>query len=86
MRKTIKIFAVGAAVLLAGCAMRPLGPTVRVMPAPYKPFEVFQQDHYDCEQFADLPDGGRCGTCEQSRSRCSGYRNRAWSCRGCGNR
>ena len=53
MRRTTKILVMGAAALLAGCAMRPLGPTVRVMPAPYKPFEVFQQDHYECEQFAD---------------------------------
>jgi hypothetical protein len=26
---------------------------VRVLPAPYKPFEVFQQDHYECERWAD---------------------------------
>src|SRR5262245_16602622 len=39
--------------ILAGCAMQPIGPTVRVMPGPYKPFEVFQRDQYECTQYAD---------------------------------
>src|SRR6266699_6492485 len=38
--------------LLAGCAVQPTGPTVRVLPAPYKPFDVFQQDQYECGQYA----------------------------------
>ena len=52
MRKAAKILGTGTLVLLAGCAMRPVGPTVAVLPAPYKPFEVFQRDQYDCRQFA----------------------------------
>lgn len=44
---------IAAAALLAGCAMQPVGPTVRVMPAPYKPFEVFEREQYDCERYAD---------------------------------
>jgi hypothetical protein len=53
MRKsTTVILGIAALGLLAGCAMQPVGPTVRVFPAPYKPFEVFQQDQYECGQYA----------------------------------
>ena len=34
----------GAALLLTACAQTPMGPTVAVMPAPNKPFDVFQGD------------------------------------------
>lgn len=30
--------------LLSACASEPLGPTIPVMPAPNKPFDVFQGD------------------------------------------
>ena len=54
MRKSgTKIFGIGTLGLLAGCAMQPVGPTVRVFPAPYKPFEVFQQDQNECGRYAD---------------------------------
>ena len=53
MGKTARmIFGTGALALLAGCAMTPLGPTVSVFPAAFKPFEVFQQDQYECEEYA----------------------------------
>ena len=53
MRKSATmILGIGALGLLAGCAMQPVGPTVSVFPAPYKPFEVFQQDQYECGQYA----------------------------------
>jgi hypothetical protein len=53
MRKNAKLVAAGTAlVLLAGCATRPFGPTVAVYPAPYKPFDVFQRDQYECGQYA----------------------------------
>jgi hypothetical protein len=53
MRNSAKLLAAGAAiVLLAGCATRPLGPTVQVFPAPYKPFNVFQRDQFECGQYA----------------------------------
>jgi hypothetical protein len=58
MRKGTKIFGVGTLILLAGCAERPLGPTVAVYPAPNKPFEVFQRDQFDCRQYADAQVGG----------------------------
>jgi hypothetical protein len=40
------------ALLLSACASEPLGPTVAVMPAPNKPFDVFQSDQAVCKQFA----------------------------------
>jgi uncharacterized protein YcfJ len=53
MRKTLTtISAAGALALLAGCAMQPVGPTVSVFPAPFKPFEVFEQDQDECEDYA----------------------------------
>jgi hypothetical protein len=39
------------AFLVSGCVQQPAGPTVAVMPAPYKPFEVFQQDQAQCMQY-----------------------------------
>jgi len=45
--------------LLTACASEPLGPTVAVMPAPGKPFDVFQGDQATCRQFAsDQVQGG----------------------------
>ena len=38
--------------LLNACASEVLGPTVGVMPAPGKPFDVFQGDQALCRQFA----------------------------------
>ena len=53
MRKSAtKIMGIGALGLLAGCAMQPTGPTVTVFPAPFKPFEVFEQDQYECGDYA----------------------------------
>ena len=53
MRKSVMMIAgISATALLAGCAMDPRGPTVRAFPPPYKPFEVFQDDQYMCEDYA----------------------------------
>jgi len=41
-----------ASVWLAGCAPMPVGPTVAVMPAPNKPFDVFMQDDQLCRGWA----------------------------------
>lgn len=38
--------------LATGCATTPTGPTVAVMPAPGKPFEVFQGEDCQCRQYA----------------------------------
>jgi hypothetical protein len=53
MRKiATKIAVMSAVVVVTACAMEPRGPTVRVFPAPYKPFEVFEQDQDACEDYA----------------------------------
>jgi uncharacterized protein YcfJ len=39
--------------LLSACATQPMGPTIAVMPAPGKPFDVFQADQALCKQYAD---------------------------------
>ena len=52
MRGTNIASIAAAAAFLTGCAVQPVAPTVRVMPAPYKPFEVFEQEHYDCQRYA----------------------------------
>jgi hypothetical protein len=46
--------AIGVALVmsLGGCVSQPIGPSVAVMPAPNKPFEVFQQDQNICTQYA----------------------------------
>ncbi len=38
--------------MLSACASEPLGPTIPVMPAPNKPFDVFQGDQALCKQYA----------------------------------
>jgi len=40
------------AVGLSACATVPPGPSVRVMPGPWEPFEVFQSDDAVCRQWA----------------------------------
>ncbi|HET8995536.1 MAG TPA: YMGG-like glycine zipper-containing protein [Acetobacteraceae bacterium] len=44
--------------LLSGCVSQPTGPMVQVMPAPGKPFEVFQQDQSVCRYYADQQTAG----------------------------
>jgi hypothetical protein len=38
--------------MLSACAVMPTGPNVMVLPAPGKPFEVFQGDDAVCRQYA----------------------------------
>ncbi|SBP86742.1 conserved exported hypothetical protein [Thiomonas delicata] len=55
MRKLSSLFGLGAvasALLLAGCATAPMGPTVTVMPAPGMPFDQFQAIDASCRAFA----------------------------------
>lgn len=42
----------GLGVFLSACASMPTGPSVAVMPAPGKPFEVFRQDDLVCREYA----------------------------------
>ncbi len=44
-------------VALSACATVPTGPSVRVLPAPSKPFEVFQADEAACRQWASQQAG-----------------------------
>jgi hypothetical protein len=37
---------------LGACASEPMGPTIPVMPAPGKPFDLFQSDQALCKQYA----------------------------------
>ena len=41
----------------AGCATVPTGPTVMVMPAPGKPFDLFQTEDVTCRQWAEQQTG-----------------------------
>ena len=52
--------AIGVALVmsLGGCVSQPIGPSVAVMPAPNKPFEVFAQDQGVCTQYASQQVGG----------------------------
>ena len=38
--------------ILSACASRPVGPSLTVMPAPGKPFDVFQKDDEQCRTYA----------------------------------
>jgi hypothetical protein len=69
MRFSKTIMMAAGASLLAGCAMQPLGPTVRVMPAPYKPFEVFEREQADCEDYASSQVAGEA---QQANNRALG--------------
>jgi hypothetical protein len=44
---------VSALVFLAGCAELPLGPSVAVMPAPGKPFDLFVGEEALCRRYAE---------------------------------
>ena len=50
--RSIQILGLASVALLSGCASVPLGPTVQVMPAANKPFQVFEQDQMECKQYA----------------------------------
>jgi len=48
----------GALMILSGCVQPPLQPNVFVMPAPNKPYQVFQEDDVVCRQMASQSVGG----------------------------
>lgn len=52
MARPTTFLALAAMISLLGCATQPLGPSVAVMPAPNKPFDVFQQDQATCKAYA----------------------------------
>jgi uncharacterized protein YcfJ len=53
MWKTLKIPTVLMLLTLGGCATLPTGPSVMVLPAPGKPFEVFQAEDDACRRWAE---------------------------------
>jgi len=53
------ILAIACVCVLAGCVTPPpKGPSVAVMPAPGKPFEIFEAEENQCRQYADKSIGG----------------------------
>jgi hypothetical protein len=55
-----------APLLLAACATTPTGPTVLVLPAANKPFEVFQQEQDSCKQYAQSQVAGQAEASNQN--------------------
>jgi hypothetical protein len=47
-----------ALLVIAGCATVPNGPSIAVMPAPGKPFDLFVAEDQQCRQFAQQSIGG----------------------------
>jgi hypothetical protein len=62
MARMLVLLALSGALLLGGCATVPTGPSVMVLPAPGKPFEVFQGDDAACRQWAAQQLGAPPGT------------------------
>jgi hypothetical protein len=52
MKRARNILLFLAAVALVGCATMPTGPSVMVLPAAGKPFEVFQSEDFVCRDWA----------------------------------
>ncbi len=52
-------------VLLGGCAATPRGPTIQVMPAPNKPFSVFEDDMAVCKNYASQQIAGQADTANE---------------------
>jgi len=55
---SLRVGAGAAPLLLAACAQMPTGPTVPVMPGPYKPFDVFVAEDHICRDWAYGSIGG----------------------------
>ncbi len=59
--KLMILTSVIVAATMSGCATVPTGPSVMVLPAPGKPFEVFQADEAVCRQWAFQQSGSPSG-------------------------
>lgn len=66
--RTMKTTAVSLIALtaLSACASHPVGPSVAVMPAPNKPFSVFEEDQAVCKNFADQQVAGAAQSANNS--------------------
>jgi len=58
MKSLLKISAAAVAVLLAGCATIPNGPSVAVYPGTGKSWDQFRADEQECKQYASDQIGG----------------------------
>jgi hypothetical protein len=61
----LSFIALSALMLLEGCATAPMGPTVQVLPAPNKPFEIFLQEQASCKQHAQAQVAGQADAANQ---------------------
>jgi hypothetical protein len=59
IQQTLKIPTLLILLALSGCATLPTGPSVMVLPAPGKPFEVFQAEDASCRRWAEQQTGQR---------------------------
>lgn len=59
------LLALSGLVLLAGCASTPRGPSIQVMPAPNKPFSIFQEDVAVCKDYASQQIAGQSDTANE---------------------
>lgn len=59
--------ALATLLVLGGCVSQPTGPTIAVMPAPGKPFQVFQDDQVLCTHYASqqIAGGAQQATSQQ---------------------
>jgi hypothetical protein len=57
-RRTTQSVVLFGLLLAAGCASQPTAPTVRVLPAPNKPFQVFQEEDAYCRHYASTQVAG----------------------------
>ena len=53
IQKTLTLQTILLLLVLSGCATLPTGPSVMVLPAPGKPFEVFQAEEAACRRWAE---------------------------------
>ncbi|MGY6275151.1 YMGG-like glycine zipper-containing protein [Methylomonas sp. MgM2] len=58
MQQEFNILAVCLVALSAGCARMPTGPSVMALPGSRMSFEQFEQDDFDCRQYASGQIGG----------------------------
>jgi len=61
MKRMRRILPFLSLLALSGCETLPIGPSVLVLPARGKPFEVFQAEVADCRQWANQQIGGSAG-------------------------
>ena len=64
----LRLSAVAAALLLAGCVSVPSGPSNMALPGTGKPFDLFRSDDLACRQYASDAIGGKTAAQAQQES------------------